>query len=190
MTGEFRRVWLRPLLLASVVIVLDQIAKSLIWNSLGPVPGTSMPLVGDWLRFTFVQNTGIAFGLFQNIPYFFTITSILITIGALYFYRYHLPNRHWLVQTCIGIILGGAIGNIIDRARLGFVIDYVHITWFPGIFNIADSAITIGVVVLAVFLVFKGDDGDADQVRSAPPADDPLLGDLLGRDSWPRQGDR
>jgi signal peptidase II len=153
-----RRIWLRPILIASTVIVLDQITKFWIWNTLGPVELTSRPLVGDWLKLTLVKNTGIAFGLFQSNAQFFTFTSVLISLGAIYFYRYHLPNQRLLVQICTGLIIGGAIGNIIDRIRLGFVIDFIHVTWFPGIFNIADSGITVGVLTLALYLMITGED--------------------------------
>lgn len=162
-------------------MVLDQLTKSWIWRTLGPVEGADRPLVGDWLRFTLVKNTGVAFGMFQNIPHLFTVTSILISIGALYFYRYHLPNRERLIQLCVGFVVGGAIGNIIDRIQHGFVIDFVHVTWFPGIFNLADSAITIGVLVLALYLVFKGEDPHPPR---PVPVDDALLGDLLNDDTW------
>ncbi|MEM8529820.1 MAG: signal peptidase II [Chloroflexota bacterium] len=157
MKKEFQRIWLWPLMLIGTIIVADQVTKYLILQNLGTVPGTSTPLLGDWLKFTLIHNTGIAFGLFQNNAQFFTVTSILISIGTLYFYRYHLPYQLLLVQVCIGMIVGGAIGNIIDRIQYGYVIDFVHVTWFPGIFNLADSCITVGVLVLAVYLLIVGD---------------------------------
>lgn len=153
--------------------------------TLGPVQGTSRPLIGSWLSLTFVKNNGVAFGLFQNIPYFFTITSVLISIGAVYFYRFHLPNDRPWVQVSLGLIVGGAIGNIIDRLRYSFVVDFVHVSWFPGIFNLADSAITIGVIMLAGYLLLTGE-----ETTRPPPADDSLLGDLLSQDHWSHQGDR
>src|SRR5512145_2019012 len=146
--------WVRPVLIMIVVIILDQISKTWIWNTLGPIEGSSQPLIDSWLSFRLVKNTGISFGLFQGIPHFFTITSMLISIGALFFYRFHLPNNRLWVQICIGMIVGGAIGNIIDRLRHGFVIDFIYVSWFPGIFNVADSAISVGVIALALYLFF------------------------------------
>ena len=61
-------------MVAAVVIILDQLAKAWIWRTLGPNEGTSIPLLGSWLSFTFVKNTGVAFGMFRGIPHFFTIT--------------------------------------------------------------------------------------------------------------------
>lgn len=186
MRSSSPRIWVVPAIVVMIVIILDQLSKAWILRTLGDVEGASMPLLGDWLKFTYVRNTGVAFGMFQNLPGLFTITSILISIGALYFYRYQLPNRHPVVQLCVGGILGGAIGNIIDRVRFGYVVDFVHVTWFPGIFNLADSCISVGVVILAAFLLREGEEPK----RAAPPADDSLLGDLLTRDSLSQPGDR
>ena len=181
MLEELRRHWVRPALVALGVIALDQITKSQILSALGPTEGASRPLLGSWLSFTYVKNTGVAFGLFRGIPHFFTVTSVLISLGAIYFYRFHLPNDRPWVQLSLGMIVGGAIGNIIDRLRYGFVVDFVHVSWFPGIFNLADSAITIGVLMLAGYLLFVGE-------SAAPPApvDDTLLGELLNQESWRR----
>jgi signal peptidase II len=178
---ELRRHWTRPALVALLVIVLDQITKAQILQMLGPVEGASRPLLGTWLSFTFVKNTGVAFGLFRGIPYFFTITSVLISLGAIYFYRFHLPNDRPWVQFSLGLIVGGAIGNIIDRLRYSYVIDFVHVSWFPGIFNLADSAITIGVLMLASYLLFVGE-----SAARPVPADDALLGELLNQETWRR----
>jgi signal peptidase II len=183
--AELRRHWMRPVLVALLVIILDQIAKARIWAMLGQVEGASRPLLGSWLSFTLVRNTGVAFGLFKDIPHFFTITSVLISIGAIYFYRFHLPNDSLWVQLSIGLIVGGAIGNIVDRLRYGFVIDFVHVSWFPGIFNLADSAITIGVIMLAGYLFLAGE-----PAQRPSAADDALLGELLSQEPWPRSGDQ
>jgi len=184
---KFRQRWQRPALVALAVIMLDQLTKAWILRTLGPNEGASRPLIGEWLSFTFVKNNGVAFGLFRGIPYFFTITSILISIGAILFYRYQLPNNRLWVQFTLGLIVGGAIGNIIDRLRYSYVVDFVHVRWFPGIFNLADSAITVGVIMLAGYLLLIGEHSNG--ARSGP-ADEALLGELLGQDQWPQSGDR
>ena len=188
MREEFRRRWAIPLVVVVVVIILDQLTKAWIVRTLGPTPGTSRPLLGSWLSFTYVQNTGVAFGMFQNIPGFFTVTSILISLGALWFYRFQLPHAQPWIQICIGLIVGGAIGNIIDRIRYRYVVDFVHVSWFPGIFNLADSAITVGVVMLAAYLLIFGESSNG--VAPPGPGDEALLGDLLSRDQWQQRGDR
>lgn len=186
MLEELRRRWVWPALVAACVIALDQITKAWILDTLGPVEGASRPLLGSWLSFTLVKNTGVAFGLFRDIPNFFTVTSVLISIGAILFYRFQLPNHHPWVQVSLGMIVGGAVGNIIDRLRYdGVVIDFVHVSWFPGIFNLADSGITVGVVMLAGYLLVVGEGGP-----QPAPADDTLLGDLLSQDVGLKGGDR
>jgi len=180
--AEFRRRWVLLLLVAVFVLIADQISKAAILSLLGPEEHSSIPLVGNWLRFTFIKNTGIAFGLFQGIPHFFTITSLLISFGALYFYRFHLPEGSRLIQVSVGLIFGGAIGNIIDRIRYSYVVDFVHVTWFPGIFNLADSAISIGVVMFSGYLLLYGDKPQ----KPTPPPDDALLNDLLAQDTGRR----
>lgn len=183
MRDELRRYWLRPGVAALAIITGDQITKAAVRRAIGMEEGASLTLIGDWLRLTVVHNTGVAFGLFQGFPHIFTFTSILISIGAVIFYRMQLPHNQPWVQASVGLIVGGAIGNIIDRLRQGYVYDFIHVTWFPGIFNIADSAITIGVGMLAGYLLLLGDG----EQRGAP-ADDALLGELLSRD--PRGGGR
>jgi len=185
---ELRQRWLRPTLVAAGVVVLDQVTKAWIVRTLGSVEGSSIPLLGSWLEFVLVKNNGVAFGLFQNFPYFFTITSVLISVGAILFYRYQLPNNRPWVQVSLGLIVGGAIGNIIDRLRYSFVIDFVHVSWFPGIFNLADSAITVGVIMLAGYLLLFGDKDDRRNQRA--PADEALLGELLSQDQWSPGSDR
>ena len=174
------RRWLLPVGLGLAVIAADQLTKGLVVAALGPVPGAkARPLVGDWLNLVYGQNTGVAFGLFQNLPQFFTATSILITAGTVYAYVYHLPNRSSWVQTAIGLIVGGAVGNILDRLRHGYVVDFVQVGWWP-VFNLADSAISVGVTMLAGYLVFVGD--DPAPTTLVTPRDDGLLSDLLSRD--------
>ncbi|MFN5934689.1 MAG: signal peptidase II [Roseiflexaceae bacterium] len=146
---EFTRYWRVPLLVFIVINVFDRLSKWWIETNLGPVVGTSMPILPPWLYLTYIHNTGVAFGLFQGVPHFFTIIIIVISIGALYLYRTQMPHTT-VVQLCVGGIVGGAVGNIIDRIRQGYVTDFVHVTWFPGIFNVADSAITVSVIALVI----------------------------------------
>ena len=172
---ELRRYWIQPTMIATAILVADQLSKAWVLATLGSAAGATRPVLEPWLSLTLLHNTGVAFGMFQGIPHFFTATSIIISIAAIYFYRRHLPSRSWFVQLCVGLIIGGAIGNIIDRLRFGYVIDFVHVAWFPGIFNIADSGITVGVIALTLFLLIKGE-GEP----NAPGADQALLGSLLG----------
>lgn len=143
-----KRVWAVPASVAAMVITLDQLSKLWVVAALGPETMTTfIPLFGDTVRIAYSHNTGIAFSLLQGHPELLTIGALLIVAGAIYFYTTQLPNRRTLVQVIIGLILGGAFGNLIDRVRLGYVVDFIQVGWFP-IFNLADSAITIGAALL------------------------------------------
>jgi signal peptidase II len=142
------RVWAVPASVAAVVITLDQLSKLWVVAALGPETMTNfIPLLGDTVRIAYSHNTGIAFSLLQGHPELLTLSALAIVAGAVYFYLTQLPNRRTLVQVIIGLILGGAFGNLIDRVRLGYVVDFVQVGWFP-IFNLADSAITVGAALL------------------------------------------
>jgi signal peptidase II len=145
-----------PALIAAVIILLDQLSKAWVLRT-WPLPQTGeIELVGQWLALTYVRNEGIAFGLFQGVPQLFTVTSILIVTGAIYVYLYHMPPDDPWLPIMLGLITGGAIGNVIDRLRFGYVVDFIKTLEgrFP-VFNVADSAVVVGVVLMAahMFLV-------------------------------------
>lgn len=149
---RLRSLWLLPLALTLSILVLDQVSKLWIVQALGPQPLMSaIPLVGDWFRLVYSHNTGVAFSLFQNIPQFLTIVALLITGGVVYVYTRHMPNHSPLVQVSVGLIIGGALGNVVDRLRLGYVIDFIQVGWWP-VFNVADSAICVGAALLLLGL--------------------------------------
>ncbi|MFV9505828.1 MAG: signal peptidase II [Oscillochloridaceae bacterium umkhey_bin13] len=172
--------WRIPIILGLIVYVADQWTKAWAVATLGPEPfQRTLIVVDDWLRLIYTRNDGVAFGLFQGMPILFTTTSILITIGAIYAYGRYLPHQVRLVQIAMGLVLGGAFGNITDRLRLSYVVDFISVGWWP-VFNVADSAITTGVTLLAAYLIFVGD-----EPQPAPrpmPRDDGLLRELLSRD--------
>jgi signal peptidase II len=172
--------WALPAGLGLLVCAGDQLSKAWVVARLGPEPFLgSISLGPPWFTLIYARNTGVAFGLFQSLPELFTVTSILITAGAIYAYATRLPNRVTWVQVAMGLIVGGAIGNIADRLRLGYVIDFIGVGWWP-VFNLADSAVSVGVMALAAYLIFVGDDQPAAPRPS--PRDDGLLSDLLSRD--------
>jgi signal peptidase II len=151
---EKQRVWVVPAVMVGVTLLLDQLTKQWILSALGPEPGArAIDVVEPWVRLVYTQNTGVAFSLFRNASNVFIPIALLICAGAVYYYATQLPNRRTPVQLALGLVLGGALGNIIDRVRLGFVVDFVQVGSFP-VFNVADSAITVGTTLLLVVLVF------------------------------------
>jgi signal peptidase II len=104
----------------------------------------------------------------------FIFVAIIICIGAIYVYSVYLPNWRASVQLSLGLIIGGAIGNVIDRIRLGYVVDFIEIGWWP-IFNVSDSAITVGATILALVLLFEPEPTS----QETDPQDEALLNELL-----------
>ncbi|MEI8308865.1 MAG: signal peptidase II [Chloroflexales bacterium] len=140
--------WAVPAAITALVIAADQVSKAWIVQNLGPETMTrSITVVGDAAHIVYSHNTGVAFSLFQGMPQLLTVAGLMIVAGAIYFYATQLPNRRVSVQVILGLIMGGAFGNLIDRVRLGYVVDFIQVGWFP-VFNLADSAITVGAALL------------------------------------------
>ena len=159
-----------PGIIAAVVIALDQITKALVLRT-WPLPQTGeVELLGQWLALTYVRNDGIAFGLFQGVPQFFTVTSLLVVAGAIYFYLRHPAEHDRWVPIMLGLIVGGAVGNVIDRVRFGYVVDFIKT--FAGrfpVFNVADSAVVVGVMLMALRVFFE--EAAVDRRFTAEPED-------------------
>jgi len=148
----------RVLLLAAVVVVLDQITKAAALAHL--LPGHPLVLAERWLSLTLVMNPGLAFGLLGTIePAWRWVVAALSIVALLVLVRVALrvlPTGGVAGVVAIGLIFGGAVGNLIDRARFGAVVDFVDVHWhgwhWPA-FNVADSTISIGVALLALRLL-------------------------------------
>jgi len=172
-----------PLIVCIVTVVLDQWSKAWILQELGPEPAMKFkPLIGDWFRLVYSQNTGIAFNFFPDMSPIFIVTSTLISALVIYAYLSYLPNHQLIVQICIGLILGGAVGNTLDRIFHNFVIDFIQVGWWP-VFNVADMTISTGAILLAIYLTLLS------SVEPAPtqPQDEALLNDLLNREVEKRE---
>jgi signal peptidase II len=146
---------IRLFVTAVCVISLDQAVKALVMSVLPS--GRSVDFLGSIVRFTRTTNTGAAFGLLRGQGPWFIVVSALAAVAIIVFRREIAKLKRW-DQAAFGLILGGAIGNLIDRIHLGAVIDFIDIGFrelrWPS-FNVADSAISIGVVILAAsFILF------------------------------------
>jgi len=137
------------LAVAGTVVALDQWTKWLVRSSL-PFQASWLPRWLDWLspyaRIVHWHNSGAAFGSFQNGNPVFTVLAIVVIVAILYYFP-RVDSRDWTLRLAMGLQLGGAAGNLIDRLQTGRVTDFISIGSFP-VFNIADSAISVGVVVL------------------------------------------
>jgi len=154
--------WRRDLLFfatAAVVLALDQLTKHVVRATLEQ--GEAFP-EGWPVRFVHVTNTGAAFGILQEQNAFLVITTV-IGVGAILLYYWYPPFEHAIMTAAVGMLLGGAIGNLSDRLRLGEVTDFIDFPHYPA-FNVADSSIVVGVAVL-VILFLLGRPGAAPRWR-------------------------
>ncbi len=172
---------MRILYVTLVIVILDQITKLLVKGFTLPIfnyyhegmqIGQSIPVIGDFLRLTFIENPGMAFGIDVGSPLFRAIFTLLVSIGLLY-YIYQVRGEHVIVRLTLAVILGGAIGNLIDRIFYGVLfgegplfygkvvdfidVDFFHIDFFWihmdrfAIFNVADASVTVGIVLMLLF---------------------------------------
>ncbi len=132
------------------VFLLDQLTKYLIRQSLAL--GESVSVIPHVFSLTHVINYGIGFGLLQNMVPFVIAASVAIIIGLLYYWK-TFPKTP-LVSFCFALLLGGSLGNLLDRLYFGYVTDFLNFYIWP-VFNIADSAISIGGVILLFWLYRK-----------------------------------
>jgi signal peptidase II len=172
---------MRVLYVTGIIVLIDQAAKLFIkgfdipflhLHHLGILVGTGYPLIGDFLRITFIENPGMAFGIDVGGKLFLTIFSIFASVG-IFFYLFKIRQEALVIRSALALILGGAIGNLIDRVFYGVifgegslfygkVVDFIdvdffnidflgyHINRFP-VFNVADASVSIGVVMLLLF---------------------------------------
>lgn len=136
-------------LISLSVVVLDQLSKHFFKSQFSP--GQSLPLIKNIFHLTLVYNTGIAFGLFKSqTALFIVLSTVAIFLIAFNIYnevkRQQIDRVNWIG---LSLILGGAMGNLIDRLSCGFVIDFLDFRIWP-VFNIADSCITIGVILILI----------------------------------------
>jgi len=182
---------LKALYLSFAVVIIDQVTKLMVKgfsipflniNYEGMYLGQMIPVIGDFFRFTFVENPGMAFGYDPGSSFklIISIFSLVASIGLI-FYLYVIRDKSWSLKIAIALILGGAIGNLIDRTFYGLffdysplfygkVVDFFDVDFFDftlfgrsydrwPVFNIADAAVTIGVLIL-VFFYKKHQDED------------------------------
>jgi signal peptidase II len=146
-------------LVGAIIVVSDQVTKHLVRTNL--LPGETWQLA-EWLRpvvqVTHVTNTGVAFGMFQGLGAVSAVISALISVFIIIYQR-QVPVEQKLMRLSLGLMLGGAVGNLIDRAVHGYVVDFIDLTFWPlrsfPVWNVADSAVTVGTVVLLLLMVLE-----------------------------------
>ncbi|MBP3906501.1 MAG: signal peptidase II [Peptostreptococcaceae bacterium] len=132
------------------LIVIDQISKYLALNNLANIG--SIPIIENIFHLTYVENRGAAFGMFQNNQIVFIIVAVVASIVGLYYI--YKKKLNLLGNISIVLIISGAIGNLIDRVRLGFVVDYFDFRFiWDYVFNVADIFVVVGTILLCIYII-------------------------------------
>ena len=145
---------MKYILIILSLIGIDQFSKYLALKYLKGV--SSIPIINDIFHLTYVENRGAAFGLFQNNQIIFVIVAMIACIVGLYYI--YKKDLNLLAKSSIILLISGAIGNMIDRVRLGFVVDYFdfRIVW-EYVFNVADIFVVVGTILLCIYILFFED---------------------------------
>ncbi len=142
-------------LVSFLIAAADQAIKYLVHSQMQL--NQSIPIFNDIIKLTYVRNTGVAFSLFIGFSPYLAFVGTLV-VGVVVFFHYRLKKMNFLVQLGLSFVLGGSLGNLIDRFFRGYVVDYADITIWP-VFNLADIMINIGVIMLA-YKLFEEEEKD------------------------------
>jgi len=146
-----------------LLIVIDQLTKYLCVQFLKPVG--SVDIIEGLLRFVYSENRGAAFGILQNQRWFFIVITIIFCFIFLYLLYFYKNHNFWSKLSGILIVAGG-IGNLIDRIKVGYVVDFISVSFFPPIFNFADCCVVIGAICLIIYVLFTKE-GRSDEQKAS-----------------------
>lgn len=156
---------LLPIFAVIVLILLDQGTKLWALASLKPIH--NMTLVEGFMDLTFVENRGVAFGMFSGQRWFILLLTGIIAVGLIWFYV-TMPKKkeYFPLRVSLVLVLSGAVGNIIDRLFRGYVVDFFEFTFFDWpVFNVADIYVVAGVILLALMIVFVVKEEDLERKK-------------------------
>ncbi len=163
------------LFVAASIVLTDQLMKYLVVYALKPV-GT-VTVIPGLLDFTYVENRGAAFGILENQRWFFIVATILVMV-LLVVLLFRKGGTSKMFAASIALIVGGGIGNLIDRIFLGYVVDYLQLSFFPPVCNFADYCVVAGTALLMVYILFFSDAMNKD--KKTRKQSNGAGGDVLG----------
>ncbi len=158
------KIYFVPIVIIGILVALDQLTKSIITGNY--VLYESKPLINDVFSFTYIQNTGIAWGMFKGKINVLLIITALIIILCSYMYHNISEEKGFIAaKVCLIFIISGGIGNMIDRIKLGYVVDFLSFDLinFP-IFNVADIYVTVFTILFFILILFKYSDEDFEKM--------------------------
>ena len=137
-----------------ILAVIDQIIKYLVVANIDE--NQVVPIISNLLNFTHIHNEGVAFGMFGGMRWvFIALTTLLIAVIIGITFKYKPKGKMYYIS--VALIVGGGIGNLIDRVLFGYVIDYISLSFFPPICNFADYCITFGTAFMMIYILFFSD---------------------------------
>ena len=162
--------WTVFLGIAATIAILDQLTKA--WLTSFLAPGQSVAVIGDWLRLVHSQNNGGLFGLFHGQAVVFGLISLGVVALIVLYHARSEPSRY--VSITLGLLLGGAVGNLADRLRIGYVVDFVDagigaLRWYT--FNVADAGISFAIILLLAASIWPAVAGRARATERTTDAD-------------------
>ncbi|MCH5298319.1 MAG: signal peptidase II [Ruminococcus sp.] len=139
------------IILSILLAGIDQLIKYLVVENLKPI--STVEVIPGLFSLTYVENRGAAFGMLSNARWIFILfTLIIIALIIFVLFKYRVNSK--LFNIAVILIIGGGIGNLIDRIFYGFVVDYLSVSFFPPVCNFADYCITIGAAIMVIYLLF------------------------------------
>lgn len=138
-------------ILIILVILLDQGTKIVIQQTMAL--NSSIPLIDGIFSITYIQNTGAAFSVLQGKTLFLILVQLLVILSIVVYMVIKAQSAHWMLKTSLALIVGGGVGNLIDRIHNGYVVDFLHIQFWP-IFNVADISVCCGCGLLVIYVFF------------------------------------
>lgn len=171
------------ILISGAVIALDQVTKAMVRANLDfQQVWSPWPWLLPYARIVHWNNTGAAFGMLQGFGDVFMILAIIVALAILYYFP-QVPKEDWPLRLAMGLQLGGAVGNLIDRLTIGRVTDFVSVGTFP-VFNVADASISIGVAILIVGVWWKDREEKASDHPSEPESSPDSHSDSVPKGTW------
>lgn len=148
------------LAVAALIAIADQLIKYFVVLYIKPIG--SVTVIDNLFSLCYVENKGVAFGMFSDMRLIFiALTAALIAVIIIVMFKKKPESKLFYVSSAL--IIGGGIGNLIDRIFLGYVVDYLSVSFFPPVCNLADYCITVGTVLLVIFILFGANSSKSDK---------------------------
>lgn len=153
-----------PAIFVAILVALDQLTKYIVKSNFKL--GESKPIIKDVFEFSYIRNEGVAWGMFAGNRIIFLIVTIIVLLGCIYIYgNIYGKDKYKLLRPAMIVLMAGALGNMIDRIRYGYVIDFLYFKLinFP-VFNVADIYVVVSMFAIFLLLIFKYTNDDFDEI--------------------------